>query len=146
VTLPPGRARLGTSPLVTGSDTPAKTTGMALVARCAARAWGVPEVTMTSTLSATSSAARAGIRLGLSLGGSVFNHDSAALDVAEVTQSLTEGLAQVGAIDLVGRQVADASDLGRLLRLGSEGRGEEAQSEDGDGCDTSEIHAATAVC
>jgi hypothetical protein len=126
VTLPPGRARLGTSPLVTGSDTPAKTTGMALVARCAARAWGVPEVTMTSTLSATSSAARAGIRLGLSLGGSVFNHDSAALDVAEVTQSLEEGLPQLGNCGHVDRQVAYSSDLRRRLGSDGERRGEEA--------------------
>jgi hypothetical protein len=34
--------------------------------------------------------------LGLPLGISVFNYDVAALDVTEVTQSLTEGLVQVG--------------------------------------------------
>jgi hypothetical protein len=59
---------------------------------------------------------------------------------------LTEGLAQVGARGQVGRQVAYASDLGRLLGLGSERRGEEAQSEDSDDCDTSDQHAATAGC
>src|SRR5947209_1576274 len=62
VTLPPGRARLVTSPLVTGSPAAAKTMGTVLVACLAARAWGVPPATMTSTLSATSSAARAGSR------------------------------------------------------------------------------------
>jgi hypothetical protein len=46
-------------PLATGSPTPAKTIGRVLVACLAARAWGVPPATITSTLSATSSAARA---------------------------------------------------------------------------------------
>ena len=63
--------------------------------------------------------------LGLPLGISVFDHDVAALDVTEVTQSLTEGLVQVGVSGQVGRQVAYSSDLGRLLRLGGERRGEE---------------------
>ena len=84
--------------------------------------------------------------LALPLGISVFDHEVATLDVTEVTQSLTEGLAQVGGSGQVGRQVAYASDLGRLLGLGSERRGEEAQSEDSDDCDTSDHHAATAVC
>src|SRR5439155_11911804 len=39
-----------------------------------------------------------------------------------------------------------SSDLGRLLGLGGERRGEEAQREDSDECDTSDHHAATAVC
>ena len=63
VTLPPGRARLLTSPLVTGSPGPAKTmggpSGRLLGGQGGGRASGV---TMTSTLSATSSAARAGSR------------------------------------------------------------------------------------
>src|SRR5438445_8912289 len=58
VTLPPGRARLVTSPLVTGIAT--ETMGRVLVACLAARAAAVLGATMTSTLSATSSAARAG--------------------------------------------------------------------------------------
>src|SRR5690348_846788 len=62
VTLPPGRARLITSPSATGSPTVAKTMGMLLVACLAARAAIVPVATITSTLSATSSAARAGSR------------------------------------------------------------------------------------
>src|SRR6516162_5250552 len=57
VTLPPGRARLATMPLATGSPTLAKTIGMSDVACFAARTCGVPEVTMTSTLSRTNSAA-----------------------------------------------------------------------------------------
>jgi hypothetical protein len=77
---------------------------------------------MTSTLSATSSAARAGSRSSLPLGISVFDHDVATLDVTEVTQSLTEGLAQVGASGQVGRQVAYASGLGPCWDLGVERR------------------------
>jgi hypothetical protein len=61
-----------------------------------------------------------GVPLDLPLGISVFNHDVAALDVTEVTQSLTEGLVVVGAKGQVGRQVAYSSDLGRLLSAPSD--------------------------
>jgi hypothetical protein len=56
VTLPPGRARLATSPLSRGSATVAKTIGMTEVA-CFTANTGGPAVTMTSTLSRTNSAA-----------------------------------------------------------------------------------------
>ena len=56
VTLPPGRARLATRPLPTGSSTSAKTIGTTDDARFAATA-AFPPVTMTSTLSRTNSAA-----------------------------------------------------------------------------------------
>ena len=92
VMLPPGRPKLVTSPLVTGSPAPMKTMGMVLVACLAARAASVGGATMTSTWSATSSAASAGEPLDLPLGISVFDHDGAALDVPKATQSLTEGL------------------------------------------------------
>jgi hypothetical protein len=46
---------------------------------------------------------KSGEPLELPLGISVFNHDVAALDVTEVTQSLEEGVAQVGASGQVGR-------------------------------------------
>ena len=62
VTLPPGRARLDTSPAATGSPAVVVTIGIALVAYLAAKGPGVPWDTMTSTLSRTSSAARAGSR------------------------------------------------------------------------------------
>jgi hypothetical protein len=73
---------------------------------------------------------KSGEPLELSLGISIFNHDVAALDVTEVAQSLTEGLGQVGASGLVGRQVAYSSDLGRLLGLGGERRKSESNNED----------------
>src|SRR5262249_10506452 len=58
VTLPPGRARLSTSPKPTGSAGRTMTIGMVAVARLAARTAGVVSATMTSGFSATSSVAR----------------------------------------------------------------------------------------
>ena len=69
--------------------------------------------------------------LDLSPGISVFNDDVATLDVTEVTQSLTEGLAQVGARSQVGRQVAYSSGRGGLLGAGGP-RAEESTEEKGD--------------
>jgi len=66
---------------------------------------------------------KSGEALGLPLGISVFDREVAALDVSEVTQSLTEGLVLMGARGQVGRQVAYSSDLGRLLRFGGKRRG-----------------------
>ena len=62
VVFPPGRARLSTTPLSAGLPTMAMTMGIVGVARWAARAAGVPWVTMTSTFRRTSSAASAGRR------------------------------------------------------------------------------------
>ena len=63
---------------------------------------------------------KSGEPLELPLGRSVFDHEVAALDVTEVTQSLEEGLSQVGIRGQVDRQEAYSSDLGRLLGLGGE--------------------------
>ena len=57
VTLPPGRARLPTSPLPTGSPTAVITMGMVLLAPFAANASGAPVTTIRSTLRRTRSAA-----------------------------------------------------------------------------------------
>ncbi len=57
VTLPPGRARLATRPVPTGSPAAAKTIGMTDVACMAATITAVADVTMTSTLRRTNSAA-----------------------------------------------------------------------------------------
>ena len=62
VTLPPGRARLATRPVPTGSPATANTIGMADVACFAATTFAVPAVTMTSTLSRTNSAANSAKR------------------------------------------------------------------------------------
>ena len=57
VILPPGRARLATRPLATGSPTCPITIGISLVACFAAKAAGVWNTTMISTFDRTSSAA-----------------------------------------------------------------------------------------
>src|SRR5262249_23475838 len=57
VRLPPGRARLATRPVATGSPGSAKTIGIIVVACFAAKIDWVPYVTITSTLSRTNSAA-----------------------------------------------------------------------------------------
>ena len=57
VTLPPGRARLSTSPLPTGSPAAEKTIGIVAVACFEATISGVPEVTIISTLRRANSAA-----------------------------------------------------------------------------------------
>jgi hypothetical protein len=59
VTLPPGRARLVTSPVATGSPGSSMTMGIEVVALLAAWAGGVDAVTMMSTLRRASSVARA---------------------------------------------------------------------------------------
>ncbi len=73
-----------------------------------------------------------GEALRLPLGISVFDHDMAALDVTEVTQPLEEGLVPVGASSPVERQVAYSGNLGRLLRVRGERRGEEAAGQGAD--------------
>src|SRR5262249_18891066 len=79
--------------------------------------------------------------LGLPLDIAVFDHDVAALDVTEVTQSLTEGLCQLRASGPVERQVAYSRDLGRLLGLCSERR-DEGTSQRGQQ-EAAAVHAGT---
>src|SRR6516162_8385080 len=63
VALPPGRLRLATSPVATGSEAVVKTIGMVWVAAIAARTPSrLPPTKITSTLRLTRSAAKAGIR------------------------------------------------------------------------------------
>ena len=62
VMFPPGRARLATSPLPTGSDAAIITTGMELVACLTARISAMKAGRMTATLNRTRSAARSGRR------------------------------------------------------------------------------------
>src|SRR5207302_7845953 len=69
---------------------------------------------------------------GLPLGISVFDHDVAALDVTEVTQSLEKGLYQVEVSGPVEPQVAYSRDLPRLLGLGGERRCEDGNAARGD--------------
>jgi len=101
-----------TSPSVTGSVAELKTMGRVLVACLAARAVGVPPP------------------IELPFSRSVFNHDVAALDIPEVTQSLEEGPSPVGVSARVEPQEAYSSHLPRRLRFGRERRGDETASDD----------------
>jgi hypothetical protein len=67
--------------------------------------------------------------LELPLGGSEFDDDRLALDVTEVTQSLTEGLRQLRARGQVGRHIAYARDLGQLLGRATMRTGEKATGQ-----------------
>jgi hypothetical protein len=94
---------------------------------------------------ATKPAATGSLSIGSPFGKAIINGEVAVLDVAELAHALTECAQEVRqrAGELI--QEADPRDL-PLLRLGSERRGEEAQSEDSDECDTSDSHAATVGC
>ena len=65
---------------------------------------------------------KSGKPVELLFGISVFHHEVAALDITEVTQSLTKGFVQVGLSGPAGPQVAYSSDLLYLLRLRNERR------------------------
>ena len=62
VMFPPGRARLVTSPVATGSPTAIMTSGIDEAAFLTASEAGVPAVTITSTFEAINSAMRVGKR------------------------------------------------------------------------------------
>src|SRR5262249_61955483 len=74
----------------------------------------------------------------------VFDYEVVTLDVTEVTQPLTKGLLEVRG--RVGRQVAYSKDLGRLLGLGGERRGEKGEGQDSCERGAYDHHAATAPC
>jgi len=68
--------------------------------------------------------------LGFSLGIPIFDHDVASLDVTEIPQALKEGLSVPRVAGRqVGREVADSSNLHRLLRRTGERANEHSDSE-----------------
>ncbi|HEY3244506.1 MAG TPA: hypothetical protein VGM03_14265 [Phycisphaerae bacterium] len=134
MTLPAGFARLMTSPLETGSPTDAKTMGSVLVACLAGQRGEYGCGHDDINLERNQFGRESGEPLGLPLCIPVFDHDIAALDVTEVTQSLTEGLEQVGVRGQVDRQEAYPSDLGRLLGLGGERSAQETPRHDAHEC------------
>jgi len=97
VTLPPGCARLATTPTPSGSPIAAMTTGMVVVACLAASAAGVPRVMMTSTGKRTSSAASAAKAFGAAVSGAVLDGYALPFDVAECAQPATERI-EIGGI------------------------------------------------
>ena len=88
VTLPPGRARLVTSPLRnrigSSSEDNGEGPGRLLGGQGGGCAWGHDDI----NLERNQFGRKSGEPLELPLGISVFDHDVAALDVTEVTQSL----------------------------------------------------------
>ena len=90
VKFPPGRARLLTRPVPIGSPTAAMTTGIVVVVRLAARAAGVPAVTMMSDLRAIELRAERREALVRSLGPAVLDGEIPALDVAALAKPLAE--------------------------------------------------------
>ena len=129
MTFPPGRARLGTSPLVTGSPAAGKTIGEFLDRLLGRQGSDCASGHDDIDLERNQFGRKGGEALGLSLGITIFDHDVAALDVTEVTQFFKEGLLQVGIGGQVGRQEAYSSDLGRLLSFGGERHGQGPQRE-----------------
>ena len=127
VTLPPGRARLATSPTPDRiASATHRTMGIVAVACLAARATGVLRVAaMTSTLSADQFGRRerAAAR-GCPRAKRHSIDEVLALDVAEVTQALAEGLGEVRARRAPAVRDSRSGDLPRRLRLGGERRGE----------------------
>ena len=126
VTLPPGRARLVTSPSRNRIGNSSEDDGDSRGRLLGGQGVGVLRRHDDINLERNQFGRESGEPLELPLGISVFDHEVAALDVTEITQSLEEGLSQVGDSGRVAPQEAYSRDLGRLLRLGGERRGEEA--------------------
>src|SRR3954447_17080017 len=95
VTFPPGRARLATSPVLTGSVLLVMTIGTVVVAFSAATAFAWFPVTMTSTPSRTRSAARAAQPFHLAVGEAVLDEDILTNAVSEAPQALLECFAEM---------------------------------------------------
>ena len=85
MTFPPGRARLATSPVRTGSPPLTITMGIVAVACMAARVAGVPNVTRMSTGRRTQLRRCLGEPVGVALGHSPLHGHVLAFDIAEVT-------------------------------------------------------------
>src|SRR6185503_14700942 len=90
VTLPPGRASDATTPTPSGSPMAAMTMGTVVVAAFAARAAGVPRVTIRSTRLRTSSATSLGETLALAVGRAVVDVEVLPLHVSELTQPVEQ--------------------------------------------------------
>src|SRR5262249_12395936 len=131
VMLPPGRARLATSPSATGSPTIGNTIGMVAVARRAASAPSEPPPRPDDiNLQRREFGGQRGQPLGLSLGVAVFDDKIAALDIAEIAQSAEEGLSDLRvAARAIERQIADPRKLAGLLCRGGKPSGQAGGAE-----------------
>ena len=108
VMFPPGRARLGTIPVPTGSPTATMTRGTVDVAFLTASAAGVPAVTITSTFAASNSAMSAGKRSYFPSAHRYSMTNVPALGVAMRAQAVAKRLDEVGFER--GRGIAQKSD------------------------------------
>ena len=88
MTLPPGRVRLATRPLPTGSPAVANTIGITDVACLAAMTVGVLWVTMTSDFQADELSRNLGEAVAAPLCPTVFDRDIATLQPAKLAKSL----------------------------------------------------------
>src|SRR5262245_33250489 len=92
VIFPPGRARLATNPLPTGSLSCAMTMGIVTVASLAARVDGGPFATMMSTFESHEFGRERGETVEFSLRVSILNDDISPLHVAKLAEALPECL------------------------------------------------------
>ena len=116
VMFPPGRARLVTYPLPTGSLSCAITMGIVTAASLAARVSGGPAVTIMSTLRRTSSATERGEAIKFSLCVSILDDNVFPLYVPELAQSCRNALdARRLAVTSVGQPVIDNQSSGSSL-------------------------------
>jgi hypothetical protein len=114
IMLPPGRAKLSTNPVATGSTLVTITMGIVLVACLATRSAGEAIMTSASTLSCTSSATRALDAFDLAFRVSVFDQYVFSLDVTEISQP---SLKRANDKPLGSSEKSDARDFPRLLSL-----------------------------
>jgi hypothetical protein len=122
VTLPPGRARLLTSPLDTAMDTEydGNDAGDLLGGQSRDRARSEDNVGLAREL-----CCQRGEPLDPALGRSVVDHEIAAFDIPEVTQSVNESFSRIGGRDrVVPEQVADPNAPDRRLGLDGERHGD----------------------
>src|SRR5437773_3239076 len=114
VTLPPGRARLSTNPLATGSPSCAKTMGIVPVAALAARVTGALAETDDVDLETHQLSRERGEAIEFSFCISPVNDEVLSLDVPKVTQTPPECL---DASRNSGRGSTEESYPGHLCRL-----------------------------
>src|SRR5215472_13704896 len=117
VMLPPGRARLATRPVPSGSVATANTIGMTEVA-CFAATTEAPAVTMRSTFSRNELGCDLGVALVASFCPPILDRHVATLNPAEFAQSLHKGADPCTPECRRGpTQEPDCRELPRLLRL-----------------------------
>src|SRR5262245_31051176 len=87
-----GRARLETRPVLMTSPMPPSTIGIVVVARLAAKAAGVPQVTIKSTGQRKQFCGKAGVAFLTALRETIFDDQVLTLDVAKFSQPFAKAL------------------------------------------------------